>query len=63
MTFKVGDMIKTLGTEEDEYGYVAKEDDKYFWIYWFDDVDSREHNYLFRKYSKKHDWKTFKKVS
>ena len=64
MTFKVGDIIKTYSVtrQEDEYGYVAKEDHKYFWVYWFDDPDSTERNYLF-KYNKEHDDKTFQKVS
>jgi hypothetical protein len=63
---KVGDIIKAQGqgvfSSHEDYGYVAKEDHKYFWVYWFDDPDSTERNYLF-KYNKEHDDKTFQKVS
>jgi len=57
---KTGDIIKTQNPnypeEEGEYGYVIKEDETYFHVYWFDDRETY-------KYLKKYEKHTFIKVS
>lgn len=41
MSFKVGDIIQVI--EEQDYGYVFKIDELYFWIYWFSDGEERRY--------------------
>jgi len=41
MTFKVGDIIQVI--EEQDYGYVFKIDERYFWIRWFSDGEERRY--------------------
>ena len=60
---KTGDIIKTQISkypEDEEYGYVIKEDETYFHVYWFEDRGYEKKIY---KYLKKHDKETFIKVS
>lgn len=59
--FKVGDIIKI--SNEEDWGYIAKEDDKNFWIHWFVplDADELEESLLYR-YSKLHDAHKFEVV-
>ena len=62
MTFKTGDIIKTQNSKyehEEEYGYVANDDERFFYVYWFDDGITA----MIYRYSKKNDKETFIKVS
>lgn len=54
MIFNVGDIIQVI--EEQDYGYVSKIDEMYFWIYWFDDGEEK-------RYKKDIDLYSFQKVS
>lgn len=59
---KTGDIIKTQNSKyphEEEYGYVANDDERFFYVYWFDDGITAERY----TYSKKNDKETFIKVS
>ena len=56
--FKVGDIIKI--SDEEDWGYIAKEDDKNFWIHWF--VPLEEGDYDLYKYSKQQDAYKFEVV-
>lgn len=53
MKYKIGDIIKV--PEAKDYGYVAKEDNKHFWVYWFNDLDQKGTGYH-SKYSKEKDY-------
>lgn len=57
--FKVGDIIKI--PNEDDWGYIAKEDDKNFWIHWFVPLEEGDYWDLY-KYSKQQDGDKFEVV-
>lgn len=47
--FKVGDIIQVI--EEQDYGYVFKIDERFFWIYWFSDGEERRYKKDINLYS------------
>ena len=57
---KVGDIIKI--PNEDDWGYIAKEDDKNFWIHWFVPLEVGKHTNHLYKYSKQQDGDKFEVV-
>jgi hypothetical protein len=54
---KVGDIVKI--PDEEDWGYIVKEDDKNFWIHWFISDDDNPAIY---KYSKHQDGDKFEVV-
>ena len=58
---KLGDIIKIRNEEEDDWGYIAKEDDKNFWIHWFVPLEEDQGGDLY-KYSKQQEFWEFLKL-